>query len=141
MEFPPDKSAMIFEAFQQAEGSMDRPYEGTGLGLAIAKTLVEMMAGTIWLETSARARLKVRFHGVFSTRDRKRRCVNKKSAATTAKPARRRPGGRQPDPVGGRQSRKHDPVARVPRKSSARAGFRIERSSKRWQSAARATTI
>ena len=47
---PPDKAAMIFEAFQQAEGAMDRPFEGTGLGLAIARTLVEMMAGKIWVE-------------------------------------------------------------------------------------------
>jgi PAS domain S-box-containing protein len=47
---PADKKDLIFEAFQQAEGAMDRPYEGTGLGLSIAKTLVEMMAGRIWLE-------------------------------------------------------------------------------------------
>jgi PAS domain S-box-containing protein len=47
---PEDKRAMIFEAFQQAESSMARPYEGTGLGLAIARTLVEMMSGSIWME-------------------------------------------------------------------------------------------
>jgi PAS domain S-box-containing protein len=47
---PADKRSMIFEAFQQVEGSMRRPYEGTGLGLAIAKTLVEMMSGRIWVE-------------------------------------------------------------------------------------------
>ena len=50
---PADKAEMIFDAFQQAEGSMDRPYEGTGLGLAIAKTLVEMMGGRIWVAQRA----------------------------------------------------------------------------------------
>jgi PAS domain S-box-containing protein len=47
---PADKRGLIFEPFQQAEGSMNRAYEGTGLGLSIAKTLVEMMAGKIWIE-------------------------------------------------------------------------------------------
>ena len=50
---PRDKAAMIFEAFQQVDGSMNRRFEGTGLGLAIAKTLVERMGGQIWLEDSA----------------------------------------------------------------------------------------
>jgi len=47
---PPDKVDMIFEAFQQGEGSMNRPYQGTGLGLAISKSLVEKMSGRIWVE-------------------------------------------------------------------------------------------
>ncbi len=47
---PAGKADVIFEAFQQAEGSINKPYEGTGLGLSIAKTLVEMMSGKIWLE-------------------------------------------------------------------------------------------
>ena len=46
---PPDKAAIIFEPFQQAETSMSRRFEGTGLGLAISKTLIEMMSGRIWL--------------------------------------------------------------------------------------------
>ncbi len=58
---PPDKVGVIFEAFQQAEGSTNRPYEGTGLGLAIAKTLVELMGGSIWLEANSKAGAKFAF--------------------------------------------------------------------------------
>ena len=80
---PPDKSAMIFEAFQQAEGSMDRPYEGTGLGLAIARTLVEMMSGSIWLEPAPGPGSKFVFTVFFSPAT-KAAVLNRKSAATPA---------------------------------------------------------
>jgi len=42
-----DKQALIFEAFQQAEGSSSRPHSGTGLGLSITKKLVELHGGAI----------------------------------------------------------------------------------------------
>ena len=52
---PPDQSHLIFEPFQQADGSMNRTYQGTGLGLAIARTLVEMMGGRIWVKETSPA--------------------------------------------------------------------------------------
>lgn len=46
---PANKMDVIFQEFEQADGSASRTFAGTGLGLSISKRLVEIHGGKMWV--------------------------------------------------------------------------------------------
>ncbi|HZH73599.1 MAG TPA: ATP-binding protein, partial [Mariniphaga sp.] len=48
---PQDKLNSVFERFMQVDTSLTRAHEGSGLGLAIAKAYVDLLGGSIWVES------------------------------------------------------------------------------------------
>jgi signal transduction histidine kinase/CheY-like chemotaxis protein len=65
----PEKMERIFDPFVQLDAGVARRRGGTGLGLAICRRLVELMGGTIWVESSPETGSRFSFTIPLATTD------------------------------------------------------------------------
>ncbi len=68
---PPEALAVIFEPFRQVESALLHRHQGTGLGLHIVKRLLELLSGTVTVDSvvghGSRFRVRLPFHPLTST--------------------------------------------------------------------------
>ncbi len=78
-----DKLKLIFESFEQADGSTAREYGGTGLGLAVTKQLVELHGGEIQVSSE----LGIGSQFTFSLPISQNQCVERDRLSSTVRPS------------------------------------------------------
>ena len=84
---PVDYQERIFDSFTQVDGSLSRRYKGAGLGLAIVKRLIELMDGTIQIESSTNSGTTISFTITLRIAEPPEPAQNKQSDSTEKPPS------------------------------------------------------
>jgi signal transduction histidine kinase/ActR/RegA family two-component response regulator len=74
-----EQQIKLFNSFQQAESGTTRKFGGTGLGLAISKNIVEMMGGSIWVQSEIQRGSTFTFNVQVKRGNEKEYCLSEKN--------------------------------------------------------------
>jgi len=79
----PEQQNKLFKMYEQAESGTSRKFGGTGLGLSISKRIIELMSGSIWVESELGSGARFIFTVKVLSSEKRSDYIDEQTDATT----------------------------------------------------------